>query len=623
MCLRTLSACFLMFVLSIPGRSLAQNRRIIPVDSGFIAALVYAEKLKDPQHKLDIYTVRERPYQDLFEPENSPHMAFGYDDSRWWLRFRFYNKQSKPVNLILRLNRKNFDEFKLWQNSQTGGLQEIGEVGHLYDDDRFLLINGYYFAVTLQPGINEFWAKCRNEFGSMHLTLSLHTPENYAVYSRQSSVVYGVFLGIMFLALIFSMMLIYYYKSMLYVLYMAYIVTILMREAYYNSSDFELIPVFQRYCTTILIAATYSAFFRRFLRVWEHFPRLDKLFGIYAWLALACSILVWVLVHLNQTGILRVVFQTANVFNLIFIGTALFISILLFKKSPQARIMVLGSVPLAFAFTIISLRNLSLISTYPLIQFLVVIGFIVEVLVIALAFIRWFRLVEIDRDFLKLRIAVEAQEKQIAVQAAEQRVKDRIARDLHDDVAASMSGIRILSQVASRQVDERQGKILPLLQQITQNAQSTLESLSDIIWAINPHSDYLNDVADRIRDYAVRTLEAHDIAYALDISRNLPALDLALEARRNIYLIFKEAVNNVLKHSHCTHIHIKLGVFEGKMMLEIADDGVGFDMASIQRGHGLYNLEKRAQDIGGEMEIISFPDKGTRIVFGLNLPESR
>jgi signal transduction histidine kinase len=241
-------------------------------------------------------------------------------------------------------------------------------------------------------------------------------------------------------------------------------------------------------------------------------------------------------------------------------------------------------------------------------------------LVLAFTFTRWYRHVEIDRDFLKLRISVEAQEKQIAVQAAEQRVKDRIARDLHDDVAASMSGIRILSQVAIRQAANKTQNITPLLQQITHSAQATLDGLSDIIWAINAHTDYLNDVADRIRDYAVRTLEAHNIAYQLDISRNLPALDLEVEARRNIYLIFKESVNNVLKHSECKSLEIKLLVSDGFMTLIIADDGVGFNLEEVQRGHGLDNLEKRAKDIGGTVEISAAPGLGTKIVFLLPLP---
>jgi signal transduction histidine kinase len=135
--------------------------------------------------------------------------------------------------------------------------------------------------------------------------------------------------------------------------------------------------------------------------------------------------------------------------------------------------------------------------------------------------------------------------------------------------------------------------------------------------------DYLNDVADRIRDYAVRTLEVHEIDYQLDISRNLPALDLDVEARRNIYLIFKESVNNVLKHSQCKKLEIKLLVADGFMSLILVDDGVGFDMQTVQRGHGLDNLEKRSIDIGGSVHITSSPGMGTRIEFRLPLSEVR
>jgi signal transduction histidine kinase len=290
-----------------------------------------------------------------------------------------------------------------------------------------------------------------------------------------------------------------------------------------------------------------------------------------------------------------------------------------FKQHMKARVLTLGSMPLAIAFSIISLRNLEIIPNFPLIQFLVTFGFILEVLIFTVAFTYWYRSVEDEREKLKLKIQIEQGEKVIAVQAAEQRVKDRIARDLHDDVAASLSSIRILSQVAKSRFEQLSPDAAQLLQQINRSAQSTLDEIGDIIWAIKPHPDYLNDMADRMREYATRMLDARDLDYHIDIPRNLPALELDVEARRNIYLIFKEAINNILKHSQCTHIEIGLIAEPNQLVLRVEDNGIGFDTETVRRGHGLGNMASRANDIRGNLSIEATPDQGTKVLFVLPL----
>jgi signal transduction histidine kinase len=247
-------------------------------------------------------------------------------------------------------------------------------------------------------------------------------------------------------------------------------------------------------------------------------------------------------------------------------------------------------------------------------------GFILEALIFAIAFIRWHKNLHTDRDILQLKLSMEQQEKLLAVQAAEQKVKDRIARDLHDDIAASMSGIRILSKVAHQQFAGKVPEAAPLLEQISKSAQSTLESISDLIWAVKPHPDYLNDIADRMREYAQKFLDANDIDYQLNIPRNLPVMELDIESRRNVYLIFKEAINNAMKHSQCSQMDISLLADAEKMTLLIADNGIGFDPEQTLKqgaGVGLGSMHKRARDIGGALKITSGAGQGTKVAFVL------
>lgn len=149
-----------------------------------------------------------------------------------------------------------------------------------------------------------------------------------------------------------------------------------------------------------------------------------------------------ILVSYEQGPILKFVFTTVMVSILFITAISGWVVVRNFKKNPRARIVAIAFLPLAGAFILNLLRNINIIPNYPFIQFAVMWGFILEVVIFTAAFIRWHAVVENDRKILEVQLDLEQKDRVIAVQAAEQRVKDRIAHDLHDDIAASMSGIR-------------------------------------------------------------------------------------------------------------------------------------------------------------------------------------
>jgi signal transduction histidine kinase len=330
---------------------------------------------------------------------------------------------------------------------------------------------------------------------------------------------------------------------------------------------------------------------------------------------------VLVLVYMEATQVIKVVFALTNGINLVFTFVALITVFWYYKPLEKARILCWAYTPLALTFTAILLRNMSVINNYPLIQQAVMLGFIYEVVTFTVTFALWYRSIENEKNVAELRLEVAQRDKQIAIQTAEQKIKDRIARDLHDDVAASMSGIRILSEVARNQYRLQTSKVGALLDQINQNAQETLESISDLIWAVKPGSDYLNDMADRMRNHAAKVLAAKDVDYQINIPRNLPIMTLDPEARRSIYLIYKEAINNTLKYSNCERVDIELDVEGDFLKFLVKDDGDGFNMDDNSGGNGLGNMAKRAQDIGADFELHSQPNKGTTIRLQLALKE--
>jgi signal transduction histidine kinase len=601
----------------------SQSQHQTLISENFATTFIIPRLLKDSTRTLDFKQVRGLETSASFYSANSPYLTFGADLNAWWLNFSVKNELKTPKTLILWLNRKNFDEFRLWQQRPDSSIVQFDKVGATaYNDSRFSLTTGYYIPVTLMPGENQFWARASNEVGSMYLALSFHTPDNFGLMSRKNILLFGLFLGVMLVSLVFAGQLYVMDRDPTYLFYVAYVVVVLLREAYNHSAVVSLFPVMQRHSISFLMVATYGMFYRYFIRLWD----INKVYdNITKWYLASMFVLVGiftVLVSYEQGPLLKFVFTAVMISILVITAMSAWVVISNFKKNPRARIVAIAFVPLAGAFILNLLRNINVIPNYPFIQFAVMWGFILEVVIFTVAFIRYHAVVASDRNVLEIQLDLEQKDRVIAVQAAEQRVKDRIARDLHDDIAASMSGIRILSKVAHQQFADKIPEAAPILEQISKSAQSTVESISDLIWSVKPHPDFLNDMADRLREYAGKVLETQDIDYKIDIPRILPVLDLDIEVRRNVYLLFKEAINNAVKHSQCNTLNIKMSATKSLISMHVSDNGIGFDPKAKMEsgvGLGLSNMSKRAREIGGEFKIESSPGKGTTISFNLPL----
>jgi signal transduction histidine kinase len=193
-----------------------------------------------------------------------------------------------------------------------------------------------------------------------------------------------------------------------------------------------------------------------------------------------------------------------------------------------------------------------------------------------------------------------------------EKIRNRIATDLHDDMGSTLSSIRIFSDVAKKQIEEKP-ETVQLLDRISNNATSLSENMQDIIWTIRSDNDTLEDLVSRMREFGLRVCDAKHIRFNITVSQSFKASKLSLEQRRNHYLIFKEALNNAVKYAECSQIDLILNLKSRFLKMELNDNGKGFDMEKIRRGNGLSNLEKRTKEIGGQITIKSQPGKGTCI----------
>jgi len=199
-----------------------------------------------------------------------------------------------------------------------------------------------------------------------------------------------------------------------------------------------------------------------------------------------------------------------------------------------------------------------------------------------------------------------------------EQVRRRIAADLHDEIGSSLTQISILSEVARQQG----ARVLPELNRplgaIATSSRELVDAMSDIVWAINPAKDHLADLTQRMRRLAADTFTATNMTFRLELPPPDLEMTVGANTRREVFLIFKEGINNIVKHAACTDVVVKLGIDGHGLRLELHDNGRGFDPLVPSDGHGLASLRNRAAALGGTFSVVSAPGAGTSMT--LHLP---
>jgi signal transduction histidine kinase len=200
-----------------------------------------------------------------------------------------------------------------------------------------------------------------------------------------------------------------------------------------------------------------------------------------------------------------------------------------------------------------------------------------------------------------------------------EKVRTHIASDLHDDIGSTLSQIAIMSEVAARRLGTHEPPTRDLLAAIAAQSRETVASMSDIVWAITPGRDRLGDLVHRMRRFASDVFTAREIEFRFQASVPSEDLQVGAELRRQVFLVFKECVNNAARHSGCTEAEATVQVERGRLRLSLRDNGRGFDPTATHDGHGLVSLRSRARTLGGELEITSSPEQGTTVVLSVPL----
>jgi signal transduction histidine kinase len=197
-----------------------------------------------------------------------------------------------------------------------------------------------------------------------------------------------------------------------------------------------------------------------------------------------------------------------------------------------------------------------------------------------------------------------------------QKVRNDIAADLHDDVGATLSSISFLTEIAKTRLKDKPQEVPMILDKILEDSKGMVQTMRGMIWSMNPSNDKAEDFFRKIENLVVDSLQNYHIESNLDFDvKN--TLKLSVEQQRNIFLIFKEALNNIIKYAEASNVWVVIRVENDWLMIQLKDNGKGFDQTEEMEGNGLRNMKNRIEQMGGNFEISG--KSGTRIRFSMPL----
>lgn len=192
-----------------------------------------------------------------------------------------------------------------------------------------------------------------------------------------------------------------------------------------------------------------------------------------------------------------------------------------------------------------------------------------------------------------------------------ERLRYKISTDLHDDIGSTLSSISILSDMALTEHNPSQNEAM--VAEIKESSLNLMEKMDDIVWSINPKNDSLGSLLLRIKRFSSRLFEARDIDYSIDIDKAVAEIKLPMEYRQHIYLILKEAINNLVKYSNATKATIEVNLVHSVLKIRISDNGKGFDLNSAHLGNGIISMKSRAAIMKANLKIETYPNEGTTL----------
>jgi len=379
---------------------------------------------------------------------------------------------------------------------------------------------------------------------------------------------------------------------------------------FWPTEYYHWIGYFAQNALLILPYFLYMRFVRYFIDTGTRFPVIDRWLKRMEWFILLYTITDLILLKFRMGLPFGL---TTAVIGVMFI-MILFMGIYLFRRRDMLINFLVGGALVAAIGSTISM-TLSIVQNWYPLDFEVImpsqVGLVLEMCFFTAGLGYKARMNEQEKIKSQKQLIVQLETNQKLHDRMHQ-IRNKIAQDLHDDVGATLSTILLYTNAA-----KQKAALLPaqenahFLSKISESAMQMIDEMSDIVWAINSQNDTSESIFTRMHSFAAPLLSANNIEFSFQVDDTLKQELFVMDRRKNLYLIFKEAINNAVKYSSCTRIDVSLTRRHTLIEMTIRDNGKGFDPATVKRGNGISNFEHRVRDMNGSLQLESRAGAGT------------
>lgn len=549
-----------------------------------------------------------------------------YSHNATWTGITLYNTDSLPAVLRYEIAEPSLDELELFEVRGTR-LASLGKTGDLLPFHQRPVDNkNFVYPITLAPGETIHLLLYINNNGhTTYARLNIKDEASFNKSSQTEYLVWGLFTGIGLFVCVFSFFIFISLKDRLYLFYSLYILLGMIWGCSNNGigyqylwSDYPAVMGKIRFISGTAGIAAMLQFMQLFLNQQRNNSRLYRLTNIVKYVLLLLVALAFVPVdHTHRPVMLTTFLVIGDIISLAAVVCLLASPIEKVRQGTVSAVYYLSAV--AFFFVSMSFTffiRLGLLEANSFTMNAVYAGFLTEMMILTFGLTIRYNQYKKDRE----KLLVQMKEKEIAeavkIALAREEERKRIAADMHDDLGAGLSGLQLMSELSSRKIKAED--LQKDAKKIFSSARELGNKVRDIVWTLNAENDSLENLILYTHKYGHQLFEETPVSFHLKMPDEIPAIQVNGTIRRHLFLLVKEALNNILKHADASEAFCSFDAGQDQLSLTISDNGKGFRTSDPSGGNGLANMKRRARLLGGQITI-STATGGTVVAFTVPL----